>query len=237
LDEEERARATLVGELDVEVRLVGELFRRAGSAMERGNASLLGARLRDLRAEVLALRRAGRTRELLALRALQGRLFIEALDRFQESNQADTELLELGGEFARDARPRFFDAAGKMRLGEAEARLLFRVRWGRLTGTYRASGFGPSMQELRAHYCIFLRFPSAPPDDVPARVEERVKALRALGKIDARFPTDVALGFQLAKGGDPNLARLHLARYLESDPGGAFALQARNALFYIGQKQ
>lgn len=223
---ERRARATS-RPLSVGVRTVGELLRRVGSETLRDPARsrTLLKELRGVTSEQVAL---GQTDQLLLLRALQAGYFLAEVRRYEQSGVVSAELLELGGDFPRFAERRL---AG-VRLSDQELGLLFRVRWGTLTGTHRKPGFGPRLPELRAHVALLLRYPEAAPEDEAGRASERLGLTLSLGKVDPEFPVDAAAGTLLLMAGDRAAAARHLERYVATHPSGPFALSVRNQLLF-----
>lgn len=109
-------------------------------------------------------------------------------------------------------------------------RLLFRVRWGILVGCHRQAPFGPSLEELRAYYSVYLRHPPLSPEDPSARALERARYAQALGQIDPAFPADFALGSLMLEAGQLELAAEHLRAHLRRSVDGPFATLAQSYL-------
>lgn len=229
--ERKRAREAVAEKLPIEVRTVGELFRRVGRAQGEKDSRRAERLLRDLRATTRGVLAAGEEENLLRLRALQAELFREAVERASDEAEPGSELLELGGPFVRNAHQRFSHGRKKLAISELELNVLFRFRWGRLTGSSRHPQFRPSLNEQRAYYALLLRFPSA--SEPREQAAEQAVASAALGRLDPEFPVDAAVGLALARAGSLAEAEGYLARYQQAEAGGAFSLQVRNALSLV----
>lgn len=220
-------------ELSLAVRTAGELLRRAGAKVAARDP---GARatLADLQETVQKLRLSGHTDELLSLRSLQSQLFSRAV-RATPSAARDVELRELGGEFAELLARGWLspkggwwpgETADQLVLSDAELRLLFRVRWGLLTGCHRQAPFGPTLEELRAYHSLYLQFPIATEESAVAL--ERARQAEALGRIDPSYPVRLALGVFLLEAGESDAARAQLEGYMAERPNGPLTFLARN---------
>lgn len=222
-----RARTTM---LPHDVRAVGELFRRVGLAMADGRANQ--ALTRELQVATTVAEERHGAESLLALRALQAELFLEAVRGWDGASTASTELRELAGDFtASTARDWVED--GRVVLSDDELSLLFRIRWGRLTGTFRVRPYGPSLDEFRAYYATYLRHTRAragAPEEIAAR---QLPYVRALGAIDPTYPEAYALGALASMTGDAETARAAFARHLAQHPDGPYSLAARNHLLAL----
>jgi len=231
-------------ELSVGVRTVGELFRRAGKLVAANSPQARDA-ISELRRQFRVELELGRTKELLALRSLQSQLFVRALTG--QSEHEHTELEELGGEFARLVEQGWLGggsagrssaergSAERGKVDEATLRLLFRVRWGHLLGCHREAPFGPSQDELRVYYRVYLLHPPRGDDEV-SRALERVSYARALGQVDPQFPVDLAVGMLLLQAGERELALPPLRAHLDRVQGGPFANLARNHLLFAASE-
>lgn len=230
-DSDSTAQSATVTELSVGVRTVGELFRRVGVLLASDSAQADGLAA-DLRAQFRAEVRRGRTEELLALRSLQSQLFVRAVLGGDGADSRQTELEELGGEFGQLVGSGWLGGTEGSPVDALTLRLLFRVRWGLLVGCHRELPFGPSVEELRAYYSVYLLHPPLAPSDESARALERVRYATALGQVDPSFPVDLALGALFLQAGLPELARPHLRTHLVRAPSGPFAQLARNYFLF-----
>lgn len=203
--------------LPFDVRVVGERLRRLGGAEARGDARDVDGTL--LRQAVAKLG-APQQEALRGLLAVQSELFLEALLRWEATGKPDRDLRELGGSFARRAR-----AAGlydrRLHLMSSERRLLFRLRWLKLTGRLEAASFAPSLNDWRAYYRLVLDHPA-----FFGAGSER-SAIARLRQLDAGYPADFALGvIAFSRGDYPAAAALFGDQLARGD--GPWALRARH---------
>ncbi|HSC89974.1 MAG TPA: hypothetical protein VLC09_22035, partial [Polyangiaceae bacterium] len=132
-DEQRLAREARATELSLEMRTIGEEFRRLNAALASGAATgpALAAQLRE---DVAVAVHAGQTAQLRQLRALQSELFLAALREFWPAGgarrgAAPAEFIELAGSFERVALASFVDDDGRLLLRDDDLRLMFRVHW------------------------------------------------------------------------------------------------------------
>jgi len=233
-----RAREARAEPLPHGIRLVGELFRRAGAASvddpPRAH-ELLRTLARDVREHIAA----GRTEDLLRLRALQGELFVGAVREWERTGRPTEELRELGGDFVERARGRMTEPGwmterrsseagheGRLVLSDAQLRLLFRVRWGTLTGTHRVHPFGPSLNEQRHYYATLIEHP--PGDERQDRIWTQLEAVSALERVDRTYPAEFARGVLLYELGDFPGAAQSFQAHARRQGDGPWLLLARN---------
>lgn len=229
----DRERATLATRepLSHGTRLIGETLRRLGAASVSDPRRAQGLQ-RELAGEVRKHVASGRTEELLRLRALQGELFLRAVRDWERTGDVTDELRELGGDFVERARgwtePGHAPsgANGRLVLTDTELRLLFRMRWGTLTGTHRLHPFGPTLNELRHYYGTLLEHP--PGDGAQDRLLGRLEAVAALGRIDGTYPADFARGVLLYELGDLAGAAQSFQAHARAHGDGPWILLARN---------
>ncbi len=228
-----RAREVSAEPLPHGARLVGETFRRAGAAAVDDPSrahDLLQALARDVREHIAA----GRTEDLLRLRALQAELFTRAAREWERTAQVTEELRELGGDFVERARgwldvpdrPAEASGGGRLVLSDSQLRLLFRVRWGTLTGTHRVHPFGPSLNEQRHYYATLLEHP--PGDLRQDRIWNQLEAVSALARVDATYPAEFARGVLLYQLGDFPAAAESFQAHARRRGDGPWLLLARN---------
>jgi hypothetical protein len=115
-------------------------------------------------------------------------------------------------------------------LRDADLRLLFRVRWGILTGTHRVHPFGPSLNEFRHYYATLLAHPAgtAPPD----RHQSQLAVVGALSRIDSSYPAGFARGVLFSHLGDFAAAAQEFEQFARSQGDGPWLLLARNHWLY-----
>jgi len=228
-DQAERAQRVRETPLPFEVRAVGEALRgfsAAGSTLDDDPA----------RAEEVLARSTARALELhgkdalLDLRAIQTELFLEALKHWEGGASPSEELTQLAGNFVDKAKQSgWIDERGRLLMSVIERIVLFRIRWGALTGLRATYPFKPSLTEWRIYYRFLLQHPEG-----SALASEAMRGARqlgyanALGKLDPEFPVEFATGvllFQTARYPESMLAfQAHLAAH----PNGRWTLRARN---------
>jgi len=230
--ESKSAQGAANTELSVGVRTVGELFRQSGALLWQG-APGVEAVLRDLRGQFQSQLGQGKLEELLALRSLQSQLFVEALSSAASAEGPSTELQELGGDLGRlldRGWLGFEHASGGVSVPPDALRLLFRVRWGTLVGCHRQVPFGPTLEEQRAYYSLYLLHPPLAGADEVGGALERVAYARALGQVDPSYPADFAIGSLLMTAGQFEQAAAHFRAHLQRSDSGPYGLLARNHL-------
>lgn len=228
---QERAEAALVprpGEaLPLSVRVVGELLRRLGQSEAAGDLEAS----RKLRQEIVraAKRAAGEVggRPLLALRAMQTRLFLDAIQEYRVNGEASAELYELSGALLDKAKRAGWCTGRELRASDAELRAMFRIRWSELTALSSAAAFQPTLNDFRLYHGHRLRYPDAGPGRTD-RVNAQLADVRALGKLDATYPADFAAGILFYRLGSVDQALESFRAHLRAHPDGAWTLRARN---------
>jgi hypothetical protein len=228
--EVERARRARAG-LPLEVRSVGEAFRRYGHAAYGSPALLpqIEAQLRRLAGEAIA--RDGAER-FLELRALELQLFQQALR--EGGSEPTPAAIELGGGLLRlgFARGWFEPAPAGADPGEVGA--LFRIYWAEVLGLMRQHPFMPTLNEWRAYYRFLLARPTSGGPDRDGDLGRKLEYVAALAQHDQEYPADLARGIFLYQRGAPAAAASALRRHLERFPDGPWALRAKNYLAACG---
>lgn len=203
--------------LSLPVRRAGERFRRLGAALA-GQSGTVPVKLAyriddarkaafDLEREIEALRAGGLSQELIRLRAIQSELFVQAVRRFERERTPDSELIELGGDFAVVASSAWFEGE-RLVFADRDLRLLFRVRFGRLTGTHEQGQFGPTKNELLYFQSLLMLHP---PGDALAASNYRLGVVSALERLDPAYPAPLARGLFLLRQAQPEAAGRALA--------------------------
>lgn len=229
---EERAARAHAEPLPYEVRAVGELLRRFGRAAAAGDQVASAALGGDLRRAAETARERQGDEALLLLRAVQGQLFLRALERWEASGAAspdDPELAELGGTFLATARASGWISGGRLILGRAERHTLFEIRWTDLVGLAKQGPLSPSLNQWRTYYGFLLRHPAGARDARDAD-QRRLDVAQALGRVDPEFYTSLARGMLQVRLGDHAAAARSLQGHLAAHPNGPWQLIARNQL-------
>lgn len=213
--------------LSFDVRAVGELFRRLGASTEPGQRASRRI-LADLRAAARKAVALQNGRPLRELRAVQTELFIAATRAWEGSGRPPRELRELGGDFPELATENGWFDGERLLLDEAERAVLFRQRWGELTGLGKRPGFMTTLDEQRANYSLLLRHPSG--RDERARRERQFAYLGALEKLDRTYPAHFARGVLLYRARAFEAAAAAFQTHLEQADSPRYRLRARNHL-------
>ena len=223
--ETERAQRVSEVPLPYGVRAAGEAFRAVGTATFRNEDDLPETMTKLVRTVKVALEQHG-AEPLLSLRAIQCELFLTALKGWEATGVIDTELIELGGAFLEKAQSsHWFDDSGRLALSSDERRILFRVRWGVLTGLGETHPFEPTLSEWRVYYAFLLRHPEGAPQ---LTTSQQLSYVNALARVDPAYPADYARGVLLYRGGRLAEAARAFSGHLERYPSGRWALRARN---------
>jgi len=233
-DQTERAQRVRETPLPFEVRAVGEALRGFSSASFTLDEDPVAAGGVLARAAARALQLHGKE-ALLDLRAIQTELFLTALKRWEgrrwnESAPAGAELTELAGNFVEKAKLNgWVDDTGRLVMSMTERIVLFRVRWGVLTGLSSMFPFKPSLTEWRIYYRFLLEHPEAPPGaSTAARAARQLAYASALGKLDRDFPMELANGILLFQSMRYPEAMRAFQAHLTQHPTGPYTLRARN---------
>lgn len=228
-EEAQRAERVFDGSLPRRARIVGELVRRVGEQSTR-DPSATRQLLEELRLETRNLIEQRGPEELLDLRALQTQLFVKEVDRYVATGVVKPAVLELGGEFVEIARESWVHH-GRLLLSEPELRVLYRVRWGILTGTHRQEPFGPTLAEFRRYYTTYLEKPERGlVVDANALALTRLSYARALGSIDPQYPSELAMGILELQAGRAASAKPLLSAAAGTAENGEWFLVTRNYL-------
>lgn len=220
--------------LPFETRAVGDGIRRLGTALSGGVGDpehlnrLIGER-------VAAALAAGQVEALLRLRAVQARLFVNAVRAHQPGTPASAELLALGGDFVVRATQNGWLSPDGCVASDGELQTLFTRRWAELTFLRDEPHFKPSLGELRRYFRFLLLHPEKRENaEAPARERAvvRLRYVEALARHDTEYPLALARGSLLAElGAMPESARA-LSGYLARPSSLEWNLRARNYLLF-----
>lgn len=252
-----RAAAADSARLPTGILAVGSAFRALHAADVRGADDVemadarrtLEAALRDLQP------RAGLEEDLLSLRALQGRRFLDALARWEATGETTSDLTELSGNFVRRSTDAGWVVGRRsILLSDAQRRIAFKTVWNALTGLEDRPAFALSLDEQRELYAFYLGHPH-PPDshragllsqraeartpEACARVDAeerrqselwRVEKIRKLAAIDPTYPASYALGVAYYRAGRYDLSADAFMAFIGAHPDGPYTLRAKNHL-------
>lgn len=224
--ERQRAAAAVEETLPYEVRAVGEALRQYGRAEAAGESARAAVLRDDLRRAARAAFAERGAEALLGLRAVQTLMFLHALERWEHGSGETDELRELAGNLLQRA-----ETAGWLRdsrqldMSRAERSLLFRMRWGELTGLASETTFAPTANEWRLYYRFLLLHPER--DGSP---DAALRYAAAAAKYDPDYPLELALGILELRLGRPVRAAAALSAFLTKKPHGRWRLRAQNHL-------
>jgi hypothetical protein len=227
----ERANSAMLVPLPFDVRAVGETLRRYGSANAAHDEVGAKLELAELRRRIVDVRALLGDEPLLALRAVQTRLFQLALSRWESGVDADPELEELGGNFLPKARESGWTRGRRLVLSDAERSLMFRVRWVELAGLREQHAFAPTLEDWRAYYRFLIEHPeTGARSDPRADASARLKYVDALARLDPEYPAKLARGVLMFELGRMPEAAEAFRAHLTSREQRRYALRAQNYL-------
>lgn len=256
--DDRRAASAEAERLPSDVLAVGTAIRALNGAEARGVDELgvidarrqLDGALRDL-----GLRKDDVVPDLIALRALQTRLFLDALARWERTGETSPDFVDLAGSFVLRAGD-----AGWVRpdrtviLTENERRVMFKTVWNVLAGVDANPKLAITLDEQRALYAFYIAHPRPPesrrlsleaerrsattPDACATfKLEHRRQAelwlvdkIKKLGAIDPTYPTAYALGVAYYRAGRFDLSAEAFTTFIGQSPDGPYALRAKNHL-------
>ncbi len=228
----ERIRVAKAAPLSFLVRAAGEALRRFGDAEVKGDEQEADAQRFAFTKRIEAARAERGDAPVLALRAVQADLFVNAL---RARNL--TELRELGGTFfgARDGGAA--DRAASLQ--DDELRSLFVMRWTKLAGVAGTRPFSASLNELRLYYRTLLAHAELASrtlrEDPSARATALARAIDALSKLDPDYPKLLGLGVAEHWRGQYDEAEALFSAYLETHRTGPWRLRAQGYLLAARQ--
>lgn len=239
--DEQWAQATAQTPLDFDLRAVGEAIRAYGKADADGDREAVSRRLREVRMYLVPAQAKG-DEALMRLRAVQMKLFLDGVARYDQTGEESDDLREVGGGLIAMLRRSGWLRPEGQRLrvvpGRVVLEVLFRKRWNEITGL-TAPPFQPSLAEERAFYAFLFEHPVV---SVPAIQEKDpvvrcrtaneylLRKMEELGRIDPTYPASYARGVVLLRLNRPREALLPLADFVDTHDDGPYVLRARNAL-------
>ena len=225
--------------LPFETRAVGDGVRRLGVALASGSGDL--DHLQRTIAERLRLALAAEQVEpLLRLRAVQARLFVQAVRAHVWGSKASPELAALGGDFVERATRNGWLTADGCVASDDELQTLFVRRWTEVVGLHDEPRFKGTLGEMRRYFRFLLLYPersqqpSQPPEQ--ERASRRLRYIEALSHYDTEYPLRLARGSLLAELGRLPESASALSDYLGRSGGKEWNLRARNYLLYAASQ-
>jgi hypothetical protein len=251
-----RAAAAEAERLPTYVLAVGSAFRalnaldaRAGDEVEKIDARRrLEGTLRALPAT------ASLDAELLSLRALQVRRFVDAVARWEATGEKTEDLVELGGNFVQRTEDAGWVVHRHVLFDETQRRVAFKMVWNTLLSVESRAGFTLTLDEQRALHAFYLGHPRPPEANRLSLAQERADAktpeacgrvnlehqrqaelwradkIKKLGAIDPTYPTAYALGVAYYRAGRYDLSADAFTQFIDTHPDGAYSLRAKNHL-------
>ena len=258
LDDDRAARAAEETRLPTDVLAVGSAFRGLkGAEAKDADSTTMGQAKTKLDGSLAELQlRPNLTEDLLALRAVQTRRFLDALQVWEERGETTTDLAELGGSFVTRLVETDWATASPRRiiLDDAQRRVAFKMVWNALLQVEKRPRFALSVDEQRAMYALYLQHPHPSESQRGALLAQRKAALtpsscehanadtarqaelwraekiKRLGAIDPEYPTAYALGISYYHAGRFDLSADAFSAWLRDHPSGEYTIRARNHL-------
>jgi hypothetical protein len=220
--------------LPFETRAVGDAVRRLGLALSTGAGD--PEHLNRLIAErTEAALRAEQLEALQRLRAVQARLFVNAVRGHVWGRPISEELAALGGDFVTRATRNGWLGPDGCLASDDELETLFLRRWADVTGLRNEPHFKPTLGELRRYFRFLLLHPEQsgkPEQPERERARQRLRYVEALGHRDTEYPIALARGSLLGElGMMPESARA-LREHLAGPARLEWNLRARNYLLF-----
>ncbi len=251
-----RAAAAEAERLPSDVLAVGTALRAVNGAEARGadDADVATARqeldgaLRDV------ARRPGIVDELVSLRAVQLRRFLDAIARWESTGETSEDFIDLAASFVQRAADAGWAEGGRVVLSETERRVMFKTVWNVLTGLDGVREAAVTLDEQRALYSLYIQRPHPPEARrftldaqrrdattpelcTRANAEDRRQSelwradkIKRLGAIDPTYPTEYALGVAYYRAGRFDLSAEAFTTYIGRHPDAPYALRAKNHL-------
>jgi hypothetical protein len=218
--------------LPFETRAVGDALRRVGRVLagQPGDAEHLG---RVLAERVALAQQAEQQAALARLRAVQARLFVQAVQQHVPGGRTSDELAALGGDFVARATANGWLTSNGFIGSEDELRSLFVMRWLQLTRLRETPELAPSLAELRRYYRFLMLYPERlPGQDAPAieRAQLRLRYATELSRHDRDYPLGLVRGCLLGQMGQLPESAQSLSGYLAGPGHSEWKLRARNHL-------
>lgn len=251
-----RAAAAEAQRLPTDVLAVGTAVRAVNRAEEvtDDQAALVDAR-RTLESAMRDLKpRPHLEEDMLSLRALQTRHFLDAITHWEATGEKTDDLRDLAGSFVERNEEAGWVENRHLAMSDAQRRIAFKIVWNALVGVDKLDTFAVSLDEQRELYTFYLQHPriaetyrlameaqvqaaKTPEACKTANLEVahqkelwRADKIKRLGAIDPTYPTGYALGVAYYRAGRFDLASESFTAYVGEHPDGPYALRAKNHL-------
>lgn len=222
-------------ELPFEVRAVGEAFRRFGEANASQNTGLAADRLAEVRALARGARKKHGDDPLASLQALQTAMFLELLTRWEQDENVEAEIAELGGNFiAKATSSGWIEPPRKLVFEPQERRVAFRVRWADVVGLRGSPSIAPTANDWRIYYRFLIRHPEK--ERGTSAAEEQLRYVSVVEKVDLSYPGLFARGVLHFRLGQWAKSEAAFRGYLAEDATGPWRLRAKNHLVAAAER-
>jgi hypothetical protein len=251
-----RAGAAEAERLPADVLSVGTVLRELSGADGRGldDAEKAAVRRRLDAALLEVARHRGYEEELLALRALQLRRFLEALSRWEMSGETGEDFSDLAAAFVEKMHEAGWLKGRTLLAPERVRRVMFKTVWTAMVGLDDHPALRLTLDEQRALYTFYLEHPRLPETErlileslraaattpeacARSTAEEqrhaelwRADKIKRLGAMDPSYPVEFALGVTQFRIGRFEQAAESFEAFLAHHPSGPYTLRAKNHL-------
>jgi hypothetical protein len=251
-----RARAAEAERLPADVLSLGTVLRELSGADGRGldDAERADARRRLDAALSEVARHPGYAGELLALRALQLRRFLEALSRWETSGETGEDFSDFVAAFVEKMHEAGWLKDRTLLAPEHVRRVMFKTVWTAMVGLDDQPALRLTLDEQRALYTFYLEHPRVPETDrlvleslraaattpeacARSTAEEqrhkelwRADKIKRLGALDPSYPVEFALGVTQFRAGRFDQAAESFGAFLAHHSSGPYTLRAKNHL-------
>jgi hypothetical protein len=254
--DDSRARDAETVRLGSDVLAVGSAVRalNGAEAREVDEPAVFDAR-RELDAALRDLaRRKDAAPDLVVLRALQTRRFLDAVSRWEATGETSEDFIDLAAAFVQRAGDAGWLDGRRVILDDTERRVMFKTVWNVLTGLEAHPELAMTLDEQRALYAFYIEHPRPPESrrltlesqrlaattpEACARANQeqarqaelwRADKIKRLGAIDPSYPTAYALGVAYYRAGRFDLSADAFAAFIGQHADGPYALRAKNHL-------
>ena len=251
-----RAAAAETTRLPADILVVGTAIRGLNGAEARGadDVQMLDAR-RQLDGALRELaRREDVVSDLISLRAVQTRHFLDAVASWEKSGETSEDFIDLAASFVQRASDAGWVSGRRVLLSDTERRVMFKTVWNVLAGFDTKPALAVTLDEQRALFAFYIRHPhpaessrfaleadrrAATTPEACARVNRDhhrqselwlADKLKKLGDIDPTYPVGYALGVAYYHAGRFELSADAFTTFIGAHPDGPYTLRARNHL-------